>query len=99
MLVSLSTRSSWKTLRLSMSASAWRHTLAIVLTASIGHFPLAVSPESITQSAPSRIAVPTSVTSARVGRGLVIIDSSIWVAQMTGLPAMLHCGRDGKMAT
>ena len=32
----------------------------------------------------------TSLTSARVGRGLDVIDSSICVAQMTGLPARLH---------
>ena len=38
-------------------------------------------------SAPSKIAVATSETSARVGTGLLIIDSSIWVATMTGLPA------------
>mmetsp|Transcript_4303 Transcript_4303/g.11017 ORF Transcript_4303/g.11017 Transcript_4303/m.11017 type:complete len:209 (-) Transcript_4303:482-1108(-) len=52
--------------------------------------PLAVSPESITQSAPSSTALATSDTSARVGRGLLVMDSSIWVAQMMGLPARLH---------
>ena len=51
---------------------------------------MAVSPESITQSAPSSTALATSLTSARVGRGLDVIDSSICVAQMTGLPARLH---------
>jgi hypothetical protein len=38
-------------------------------------------------SAPSNTAVATSETSARVGTGAVIIDSSIWVATTTGLPA------------
>ena len=38
-------------------------------------------------SAPSKTAVATSETSARVGVGAVIIDSSIWVATTTGLPA------------
>ena len=38
-------------------------------------------------SAPSKTAIDTSETSARVGTGAVIIDSSIWVATTTGLPA------------
>ena len=46
--------------------------------------------ESITASAPSITALATSETSARVGRGFFTIDSSIWVAQMTGVPARLH---------
>ena len=45
---------------------------------------MAVSAESITASVPSRSALATSETSARVGRGLWIIDSSIWVAVITG---------------
>ncbi|OPZ84652.1 MAG: hypothetical protein BWY76_01755 [bacterium ADurb.Bin429] len=61
----------------------------IMLAASTGNFPTAVSPESITASVPSRMAFATSVTSARVGRGLRIIESSICVAVMTGLPAWL----------
>mmetsp|Transcript_229 Transcript_229/g.462 ORF Transcript_229/g.462 Transcript_229/m.462 type:complete len:213 (+) Transcript_229:1433-2071(+) len=44
----------------------------------------------MTQSVPSKTALATSVASARVGRGLLIIDSSICVAVMTGLPATLH---------
>ena len=44
---------------------------------STGYFPAAVSPLSITQSAPSSTALPTSDTSARVGRGLRIMESSI----------------------
>ena len=62
---------------------------AIVATASCGNAPTAVSPESMTQSVPSRMALATSVASARVGRRLVIIDSSIWVAVMTGFPKRL----------
>jgi hypothetical protein len=45
----------------------------------------------MTQSVPSSTALATSVASARVGRGLLLIDSSICVAVMTGLPAWLHC--------
>ena len=59
----------------------------IIVTASSGYEPLAVSPESITQSAPSSTALATSLASARVGRGLFVIDSSICVAQITNLPA------------
>ncbi len=58
---------------------------AIVLTASSGYLPTDVSPESITASAPSSTALATSDASARVGREFSIIDSSIWVATMTGL--------------
>ena len=58
---------------------------AIVATASIGYAPTLVSPDSITASAPSSTALATSDASARVGRGAEIIDSSIWVATMTGL--------------
>ncbi len=46
--------------------------------------PTEVSPDSITASAPSRIALATSDASARVGRELSIIDSSVWVATITG---------------
>ena len=53
---------------------------AIIATASTGYWPTAVSWESITASVPSRIALATSVTSARVGRAEVTIESSIWVA-------------------
>ena len=48
--------------------------------------PEADSAESMTASAPSNTAIDTSDTSARVGTGDVIIDSSIWVATTTGLP-------------
>ena len=60
---------------------------SMVATASTGNWPAADSAESITASAPSNTAVATSDTSARVGTGAVIIDSSIWVATTTGLPA------------
>ena len=51
----------------------------------MGYSPTLVSPDSITASAPSSTALATSEASARVGAGLLIIDSSIWVATMTGL--------------
>mmetsp|Transcript_1406 Transcript_1406/g.4254 ORF Transcript_1406/g.4254 Transcript_1406/m.4254 type:complete len:305 (+) Transcript_1406:1338-2252(+) len=76
--------------RMKMAASASLHTRSIMATASRGYAPLAVSPDSITQSAPSSTALATSDASARVGRGLLVIDSSICVAQMQGLPATLH---------
>src|SRR5690348_13747972 len=53
---------------------------AIVETASTGYCPMLVSPDSITASAPSRTALATSDASARVGRELSIIESSICVA-------------------
>src|SRR4051812_50087507 len=58
---------------------------AIVRTVSMGYSPTLVSPDSITASAPSSTALATSEASARVGAGLLIIDSSIWVATITGL--------------
>ena len=54
-----------------------------------GNSPFAVSPEVIMQSARSRMAFVISETSALVGRGLLSIDSSIWVATMTNLPAFM----------
>ena len=58
---------------------------AMVRTASIGYLPTLVSPDSMIASAPSRTALAQSLASARVGREFSIIDSSIWVATMTGL--------------
>ena len=52
--------------------------------------PLAVSPLSMMQSEPSKTALATSEASARVGRGLETMLSSIWVAHITGLPCRLH---------
>ena len=60
----------------------------IIATASRGNWPEALSADSITASAPSNTAVATSETSARVGTGVVIIDSSICVATTTGLPSL-----------
>ena len=62
---------------------------AIVATASTGNRPDAVSADNMIASVPSRIALATSDASARVGRGWSIIDSSIWVAVITTLPAAL----------
>lgn len=58
----------------------------IASTDSRGYSPTAVSADSIRASVPSRIALATSEASARVGRGAWTIDSSIWVAVITGLP-------------
>ena len=58
----------------------------MVATASTGYLPAADSADSMTASAPSKMAVATSETSARVGTGELIIDSSICVATTTGLP-------------
>ena len=51
-----------------------------------GYWPEALSADSMMASAPSNTAVATSDTSARVGTGATIIDSSICVATTTGLP-------------
>ena len=59
----------------------------MVATASTGYWPAADSADSMMASAPSNTAVATSETSARVGTGAEIIDSSICVATTTGLPA------------
>ena len=58
----------------------------IVSTASTGYSPAADSAESMTASAPSKTAMATSETSARVGTGAEIMLSSICVATTTGLP-------------
>jgi hypothetical protein len=58
---------------------------SIMRTDSTGYFPEAVSADNITASVPSKMAFATSEASARVGSGFVIIDSSIWVAVITGL--------------
>ena len=56
----------------------------------LSNLPAAVSPDSIIASVPSYIAFATSVTSALVGLGFLIIESNIWVAVITGFPALLH---------
>ena len=53
------------------------HTECIIATASTGNSPLAVSPDNITQSAPSSTALATSLPSALVGRGWATMLSSI----------------------
>mmetsp|Transcript_52189 Transcript_52189/g.161988 ORF Transcript_52189/g.161988 Transcript_52189/m.161988 type:complete len:242 (+) Transcript_52189:537-1262(+) len=63
---------------------------AMMSAASTGKSPMAVSPESMTQSVPSRTAFATSLASARVGRGDLFMDSSICVAVMTNFPAKLQ---------
>ena len=67
-------------------SSAARTMRRMVRTVSAGKRPIAVSPDSITASVPSRTAFATSLASARVGSGLAVIDSSICVAVMTGVP-------------
>jgi hypothetical protein len=57
----------------------------IAATVSTGYWPEADSAESITASVPSSTALATSETSARVGTGLEIIDSIIWVAVIVSL--------------
>lgn len=71
-----------------MADSASRHNLSMVSVHSIGYLPFALSPDNMTQSAPSIIALATSDDSALVARGLCIIEFSICVAQMPGLPAL-----------
>src|SRR5450759_2972810 len=56
---------------------------AIASMVSTGKSPTAVSADNITASVPSNTAFATSDTSARVGIGLVIIDSIICVAVIT----------------
>ena len=62
----------------------------MVSTHFTGYFPDAVSPDSIIAVVMSYTAFATSLTSALVGLGLLVIDSSICVAVTTGLPAFIH---------
>ena len=62
---------------------------AMIATASLGKLPPAVSPLSMTASAPSSTALATSLHSALVGLGFDVIDSNICVATMTGMPCSL----------
>ena len=48
---------------------------------------MAVSPASMIASTRSATALAASLTSARVGRSSVRIDSSTWVATITGMPS------------
>ena len=65
---------------ISSARSASTQIEAIISTVSTGYLPAAVSALSITASVPSSTALATSLTSARVGTGLTIIDSIICVA-------------------
>ena len=65
-------------------------TLCMVCTAFSGNLPAALSALSIKASAPSKVALATSETSARVGDAFSIMLSSIWVATITGLPSCRH---------
>ena len=71
-------------------SSTFRMILFMVSITISGYSPTDVSPLSITASAPSKTEFATSFTSARVGRGEVIILSSICVATITGLEAARH---------
>lgn len=70
-----------------MQASASLARAAMVRMHCRGKSPLAVSPDNMTQSDPSKMALATSEASALVGLGFFTIDSSICVAQITGFPA------------
>ncbi len=63
--------------------------MSMVKTDSTGYSPIADSPLNIIESEPSNTALATSEASALVGLGEAIIDSSIWVAVITGLPISL----------
>ncbi|MMZ62433.1 hypothetical protein D1872_246410 [compost metagenome] len=76
--------------RYSSADSAFSAIRDIVNTDSTGYFPAAVSPDSMIASVPSKMALATSLASARVGLGLRCIESSICVAVITGLPTRLH---------
>ena len=80
-------RASMRVLRPASAASATSPSCARCRS---GSAPTAVSSESMSASVPSSTALATSFTSARVGSGERVIDSSICVAVITGLPAMLQ---------
>ena len=71
----------------SNSSSARWAMRSMVRTTLAGSLPTAVSPESISAEEPSNTALATSLASARVGDGRDTIDSSIWVAVITGTAA------------
>ena len=87
-------RCAWMMVVKSLSCSTASAMRFIVSTASIGYSPAADSADSMTASAPSKTAVATSDTSARVGTGAVIMLSSICVATTTGLPSAPRQARD-----
>ena len=69
---------------------------ASVSTAPTGYSPIAVSPASMIASAPWSTAVAASLTSARVGRGSVRIDSRTCVATIAGTPRA-RAARDDRL--
>ena len=90
MAIDWSMRENWRpvnsaSLSGSSAASAAAQILAISCTVSSGYLPAAVSALSMTASVPSSTALATSLTSARVGTGLVIMLSIICVAVITNL--------------
>lgn len=56
----------------------------------MGCWPMVVSAESMMASAFSVTALATSETSARVGSGDWIMDSSMWVAMITGFAFLIQ---------
>ena len=73
-------------------ASASRMIASSVCTVRAGYAPAAVSPASMIASTPSSTALAASLTSARVGRASLVIDSSTWVATITGMPLAARAG-------
>ena len=87
---SLSTSSRERSARAGRPASQDSDSCAIrrmAFTASTGYLPAAVSPLSITASAPAKMEPATSEASARVGSGASIMLWSICVATMQGIAA------------
>jgi len=72
---------------IAIDGSTARAIRSIISTAWNRIVPVAVSAESMTADVPSSTAFATSLASARVGSACSIIDSSICVAVITGLPA------------
>ena len=76
--------------RITGASSAASAIWPIARTASTGFAPTLVSADSITADVPSMTALATSAASARVGSAEDTIDSSMWVAVMTSLPACVE---------
>jgi len=55
----------------------------MISTQTVGNAPLALSPDNMTQSAPSRMALATSPASARVGRDFFVMLSNIYINRIT----------------
>mmetsp|Transcript_1649 Transcript_1649/g.4815 ORF Transcript_1649/g.4815 Transcript_1649/m.4815 type:complete len:205 (-) Transcript_1649:25-639(-) len=80
-----SVRSKWVT-RVRRLSSLATHSSSMVRTDSVGYLPLAVSPLVMVAVAPCCTATYTSLASARVGRGALVIEANSCVATMAGLP-------------